>query len=128
MNKIFLYLLATSSFAIPLTSCSLGSPASGGSGITEHEAYTESISINNLDLDIDSEGITYTIDISTKEGRMKLKGLNLNQAKELALQEAAMMNNAARIVSPKFTHLKEGKDILRITVFGFPARYKNTKR
>lgn len=126
MNKIVLFILEVT-LAITLTNCGLGSPKSGGSGITGHEAYTESISINNMDLDVDSEGITYTIDISTQEGRMKLKGLNLNQAKELALQEAAMINNAARIVSPKFTHLKEGKDILRITVFGFPARYKNSK-
>lgn len=124
MNKLFLliFLIVT---ALTFTGCSsIGSLKSKGSGMTDHEVYTESISINNMDLDIDPEGITYTIDISTREGRMKLNGLNLKQAKELALQEAAMMNNAARIVSPKFTHLTEGNDILRITVFGFPARYK----
>lgn len=109
-----------------LTFWSCGSTKSGGIGVTSHEAYTESISINTMDLEVDSESITYTIDISTAEGRLKLHDLNLNKAKELALQEAAMMNNAARIVSPKFTYLKEGKDILRITVFGFPARYKNS--
>lgn len=111
--------------ATMLVSGACSSMRSGGEGVTEHEAYTYSTSINEYDLDVDPVGITYTIDISTPEGRVKLNGLNLKQARELALQEAAMMNNAARIVSPKFTHLQKGKNILRVTVFGFPARYKS---
>lgn len=128
MNKFLLFIFMAAT-ALVFTNCSsMDGLQSRGDGITDHEVYTESISINNMDLDVDPKGITYTIDISTREGRMKLNGLNLKQAKELALQEAAMMHNAARIVSPKFTHLTEGKDILRITVFGFPARYKNLRK
>lgn len=105
-----------------LSSCS--GMRSGGLGNTSHEVYVQSRSINNYDLNIDPEGIAYTIDISTEEGRLKLRGLKLKQAQELVLQEAAMMNNAVKLVDPKFSYLKKGKDILRITVFGFPARYK----
>ena len=39
-----------------------------------------------------------------------------------------MANNCAMIVRPKYTFLKEGKQILRITVFGFPANYRNAHR
>lgn len=105
--------------------CSCSSVKTGARGITDTEAVTYTTSINEYDLVVDTEPITYTIDISTKEGRLKLKGLNLRQAEDLALQEAAIINKAARIVSPKYSHLKEGKNILRVTVFGFPARYRN---
>lgn len=107
-----------------LSSCSTS--RSGGSGITDTEITTITHSVNEYDLDVDPQGITYTIDISTAEGRIKLNGLSLSQAQELALQEAAIKNNCARIISPKYSHLKKGKNILRITVFGFPARYKNS--
>lgn len=109
-----------------MSSCSL--LRSGGDGITDTEIDTYIESINRLDLDIDTQGITYTIDISTEEGRIKLNGLTLNQAKKVALEEAAIKNNCARIISPKFSHLKKGKQILRVTVFGFPARYKNSQK
>lgn len=32
------------------------------------------------------------------------------------------------IVRPKYTFLKDGKQILRITVFGFPANYIKMRR
>lgn len=108
--------------------CSCSSTRSGGDGITGTEINTYTESINRYDLDIDTEGITYTIDISTQEGKLKLNGLSLAQAQQLALEEAAIKHNCARIISPKFSHLKKGKQILRITVFGFPARYKNSQK
>lgn len=108
--------------------CSCSSTRSGGDGITDTEIATYTESINRFDLDVDPQGITYTIDISTQEGQLKLNGLTLAQAKKLALEEAAIKNNCARIISPKFSHLKKGKQILRITVFGFPARYKNSQK
>lgn len=108
--------------------CSCSSFRSGGDGITDTEITTYTESINRYDLDVDAEGITYTIDISTQEGQIKLKGLSLEQAKQLALEEAAIKNNCARIISPKFSHLKKGKQILRVTVFGFPAKYKNSTK
>lgn len=121
----------TSLFTLAVTSvlvCSCSSFRSGGDGITNTEIATYTESINRFDLDVDPQGITYTIDISTHEGQIKLKDLSLDQAKKLALEEAAIKNNCARIISPKFSHLKKGKQILRVTVFGFPARYKNSEK
>lgn len=108
------------------TSCS--SFRSGASGMTDTEIATYTESINRFDLDVDPQGITYTIDISTPEGQIKLNGVSLAQAQQIALEEAAIKNNCARIISPKFSHLKKGKQILRVTVFGFPARYKNSDK
>lgn len=107
---------------------SCGSYRSGRDGYTSTEIQTYTESINRYDLDVDPQGVTYTIDISTPEGKIKLNGLSLAQAQQLALEEAAIKNNCARIISPKFSHLKKGKQILRVTVFGFPARYKNSQK
>ncbi len=119
-------IIAFAAICLLLTSCS--SLRSGGDGITSTEINTYTESINRFDLDVDPQGITYTIDISTQEGKIKLNGLSLAQAQQLALEEAAIKNNCARIISPKFSHLKKGKQILRVTVFGFPARYKNSQK
>lgn len=107
--------------------CSCSSLQSGGSGITGTEINTYTESINRYDLDVDTDAITYTIDVSTVEGRLKLKGLSLVQAQQLVTEEAAIKNNCARIISPKYSYLKKGKQIFRVTVFGFPARYKNSQ-
>ena len=74
---------------------------------------------------LDEKGVSYTIDVSTAEGRYKLKDLSLADAQQLALIECIIKNNCATIFNPQFTHLKKGKQILRVTVYGFPARYKN---
>lgn len=81
-------------------------------------------SYNELTMDLDSEPITYTIDVSTPEGKIKLRKRSVRQAEELALIEALMVNNCAALFNPQYTHLKKGKKILRVTVYGFPARYK----
>ena len=125
MKHIY-YMAAIVAICLLISSCS--SVRSGGDGITNTEIDTYTESISRFDLDVDPEGITYTIDISTQEGQIKLNGLSLEQAKQMALEEAAIKNNCARIISPKFSHLKKGKQILRITVFGFPARYKNSQK
>lgn len=122
--KYTLYVLVATTIFV----CSCSSLRSGGNGITGTEISTYTESINRYDLDVDPQGITYTIDISTQEGKIKLNGLSLSQAQQLALEEAAIKNNCARIISPKFSHLKKGKQILRVTVFGFPARYKNSQK
>lgn len=122
------YNLSIAFIASSLLICSCSSLRSGGDGITDTEIETYTESINRFDLDVDTQGITYTIDISTPEGKVKLNGLSLEQAKKMALEEAAIKNNCARIVSPKFSHLKRGKHVLRVTVFGFPARYKNSQK
>lgn len=124
MKQIFS--IAVIALSLFFSSCSL--LRSGGDGVTGTEISTYTESINRYDLDVDPQGITYTIDISTQEGKIKLNGLSLAQAQQLALEEAAIRNNCARIISPKFSHLKKGKQILRVTVFGFPARYKNSQK
>ncbi len=82
-------------------------------------------SVNKLTMDIDSEPITYTIDISTQEGRVKLNNISLYEAKQLAAVEALMVNRCATIFQPQFTHLMKGGKVLRVTIYGFPARYKS---
>lgn len=84
----------------------------------------EVVSYNELTMDLDPTGVTYTIDISTPEGRIKLHKATLAEAQKLALVECLMKYNCATLFNPQYTHLKKGKDILRVTVYGFPARYK----
>ena len=81
-------------------------------------------SYNELTMDLAPNAITYTIDISTTDGKVKLNKLSLRQAEDLALIEAIMKYKCAALFNPQFTHLKKGKKILRITVYGFPAYYK----
>lgn len=82
------------------------------------------ISYNELTMDLDPSGVTYTIDISNPEGALKLKNISLYEAQHLALTECLIKYNCATLFNPQFTHLKDGKKILRVTVYGFPARYK----
>lgn len=41
--------------------------------------------------------------------------------------ESTMANHCATIFNPQYTHLFKGCKILRITVYGYPARYKPKK-
>ncbi len=82
------------------------------------------VSYNELTMDLDDEPITYTIDISTESGRMKLNNLSLDEACDLVLVEAIMSNKCATIFQPQYTHLLKGGKVLRITLYGYPARYK----
>lgn len=90
--------------------------------------HTRINSFNEYDLEVSSEGVSYTIDISTPEGRMKLNNLKLRDAENLALTEAVMKYNCATLVNPQYTNLMRGKKVLRITVYGFPAKYKNQEK
>ena len=85
--------------------------------------WTEITSDNVAEMEISKNGISYTIDISTPEGQLKLKGIKQEDAEELALTEAVIANNCAMLINPQYTFLKEGKDMLRVTVYGFPAYY-----
>lgn len=97
-------------------------------GSREENSHTtvapEIVSYNELTMDLDPTGVTYTIDISTPEGKLKLDKISLAEAQQLALVECLMKYNCATLFNPQYTHLKKGKDILRVTVYGFPARYK----
>ncbi len=81
-------------------------------------------SINELDYVFDENPITYVIDISTEEGRAKLKNISIQEAYDLALIEAIMKYKCANIFHPQFTHLEKNGQVLRVTLYGFPARYK----
>lgn len=81
-------------------------------------------SYNELTMDLDEQPITYVIDISTEAGRTKLKGLSVDEACDLALIEAIMNNKCATIFNPQYTHLVHKGKVLRVTLYGYPARYK----
>lgn len=110
---------------------SVSSCSSTKSGTRTSNAYqtptTHIKSFNDYDLDVSSESITYTIDISTPEGKAKLKNLSLREAEELALTEAVIKYNCAMLVNPQYTNLMRGNRVLRITVYGFPAKFKNSE-
>lgn len=110
-------------FCITLASCSISKTGShSNNAYRAPRTYIESV--NDYALDVAPEGVSYTIDISTPEGEAKLRNLNLAEAEDLALTEAVIKYNCAMLVNPQFTNLTNGKRILRITVFGFPARYR----
>jgi len=101
------------------------------------EAYSRNASIapntvansyNNYDLIVSDEMVEYTIDISTPEGRLKLNKISEKDARELALNEALLKYKCAMLMNPEYTFAKNGKKILRVTVFGFPAKYKNQEK
>lgn len=103
-------------------------PACSRHAATSLNAYTTVAprieSYNEMTMDLDTTPITYTIDVSTAEGQLKLKRLSLAEAQELALVEAIMANRCATLFNPQYTHLTRGNKVLRITVYGYPARYK----
>ena len=82
---------------------------------------------NSYDLVPVGDIITYTIDIKTPEGRQKLQGLSLNEAKKLAETEALRKYKCNSFIDPHFDYLmsEDGlQRILRITIDGQPAKYK----
>ena len=119
--------------AVCLTICTLSfsSCSTVKSGAYSNNAYqtpkTKIVSNNDYDLNVSPNSITYTIDISTPEGKAKLNNLSLKEAENLALTEAVIKHGCALLVNPQFTNLMKGKRVLRITVHGFPAKYKNAE-
>lgn len=121
-QKIFLMAFTAT---MTLTVCSCSSTRSGAGG------YNTGMGVNlsdrsyiSYDLVPVGNRITYTIDISTPEGKQKLQGLSLDKAKRLAETEASRKFNCDRLIDPRFDYLKKGKRILRITVDGRPGNYK----
>jgi len=88
---------------------------------------TSIVSYNELTMDLDDKPIEYVVDIKTADGRAKLKGLSLDEAKELVLVEAIMYAKCATIFQPQFTHVLKNGKVLGIKIYGFPARYKKKK-
>lgn len=108
-----------------MTISSCNSTRSGAGGYdTGMGVYATGRSDNYYELVPVGNRITYNIDISTPEGKQKLKGLSLAEAQKLAETEASRKYNCDRLIDPRFDYLKKGKRILRITVDGRPGRYQ----
>ena len=114
-------LIATTIMAV----CSCSSTRSGAGGYdTGMGVDARGTSYNSYDLVPVGDRITYTIDISTPEGKQKLHKLSLSEAQRLAETEASRKYNCDRLIDPRFDYLKKGKRILRITVDGRPGNYR----
>ena len=122
MRKYILWATVAAA-TITLTSCRTTNGAYGRNA--QNDITTLLTSDNQYDLDVSTEPITYTLDVSTEIGAAKLKNLSLVQAEDLVKREAIMKYKCGTLVNPQYTYLKKGKRILRVTVYGFPAMYKN---
>lgn len=123
MKTSLSFIIAFGLLMVLNSSCST-SKTGAHSNNAYHAPATYIESMNDYALDVEPEGVYYTIDISTPEGAAKLNKISLAEAENLALTEAVMKYNCAMLVNPQFTNLMNGKRVLRITVFGFPARYR----
>lgn len=123
MKKVFLLMVFAAATILTVTSC--GSTRAGAGGYhTGMGIDARGHSYNSYDLIPVGDRITYTIDISTPEGKQKLYKLSLAEAQRLAETEASRKFNCDRLIDPRFDYLKKGKRILRITVDGRPGNYK----
>lgn len=123
MKKIFFTMAFTVTAFTVFTSC--GSTRSGAGGYnTGMGVDARGTSYNSYDLVPVGDRITYTIDISTPEGRQKLYKLSLAEAQRLAETEASRKYNCDRLIDPRFDYFKKGNRILRITVDGRPGNYR----
>ena len=119
----YILLAATVAATMAMTSCRTTNGAYGRNA--QNDIATLLTSDNQYDLDVSTEPVTYTLDISTEIGAAKLKNLTLIQAEDLVKRKAIMKYKCGTLVNPQYTYLKKGKRILRVTVYGFPAMYKN---
>lgn len=122
MKRTLSIILGVVSTMFCISSCNVHSGAGGvdtGVGV-----YATGRSANYYDLVPVGDRITYTIDISTPEGKQKLYKLSLSEAQRLAETEASRKYNCDRLIDPRFDYLKKGKRILRITVDGRPGNYR----
>ena len=114
------------SLSVGLSSCS---PKISTRKLNAYTTVAPTIkSYNELTMDLDNEPITYVIDITTEAGKMKLKNLSVDEACDLALIEAIMSNKCATIFNPQYTHLVNKGKVLRVTLYGYPARYKQESK
>lgn len=123
MKHSIIILALTAIGIATLTSCSSTRAGAGGYD-TGMGVYATGRSANSYDLVPVGDRITYTIDISTPEGKQKLNKLTLAEAQRLAETEACRKYNCDRLIDPRFDYLNKGKRILRITVDGRPGNYK----
>jgi len=124
MKRFFLLLSTAIVTSIVVSSCGSSSYSGAGGTNAGMSVYATGRSANQYDLVPIGNRITYTIDISTPEGKQKLKNISLADAKQLAEVEASRKYNCDRLIDPRFDYLVRKKRILRITVDGRPGNYK----
>lgn len=122
--KRTIILLALAALVATITSSCSSTRAGAGGYDTGMGVYATGRSNNSYDLMPVGDRITYTIDISTPEGKQKLYNLTLSEAQRLAETEACRKYSCDRLIDPRFDYLKRGKRILRITVDGRPGNYR----
>jgi len=123
MKKKLFLIAFTVTILLIVSSC--GSAHAGAGGYSTNMGVdARGTSYNSYDLIPVGDRITYTIDISTPEGKQKLYKLSLAEAQRLAETEASRKYNCDRLIDPRFDYLKKGKRILRITVDGRPGNYR----
>lgn len=90
---------------------------------------TEINSKNEYDLIVDGETIVFSIDYSTPEGRSILNSItSLEQAQNIVTNMALKKYKCSELVASKFDYYKENGQLLRVTIIGQPAHYKNAPR
>ena len=123
MKRQIILTLFVATAVLAISSC--GSTHAGAGGCSTNMGVdARGMSINNYDLVPVGERVTYTIDISTPEGKQKLYKLSLAEAQRLAETEACRKYNCDRLIDPRFDYLNKGNRILRITVDGRPGNYR----
>lgn len=85
-------------------------------------------SFNQYDLSLLGGTVEYRIDISSEEGQKMLEGLTLQEAKQKVIFKACSKYKCAVIFSPNFDCLTQDGRVLRVTMIGTPANFKNQQK
>lgn len=125
MKKTFLYLVVLTIASMLLASCGVVRGVGEGIGVNKRP-LDQITSDTEVGLVLSDQTIEYTIDISTNDGRLILNKMSEKEAKEYVTTAALIKYNCDVIFRPKYNILKKGKQIIRITMGGRPANYKNT--
>lgn len=81
--------------------------------------------IDWMTMDISDDYITYDIDVLSNEGKIILQNASEESAKNIALSRAIAANRCDAIFQPRITTVRGDKnEILRVTVYGRPAKYR----
>lgn len=125
MNKKFINIFLVAIALLILTSCGTVRGIAEGLGVAKRP-LDEITSETEVGLVLADQTIEYTIDYSTQDGRLILNKMSEHDAKEYVTSAALIKYNCDVIFRPKYNILKKGRQILRITMGGRPANYKNT--
>ncbi len=114
MKRQSILLLFVATAVLTIVSCGITRTGAGGYA-TNVGFDARGRSYNDYDLVPVGDRITYTIDISTPEGKQKLYKLSLSQAQRLAETEASRKYNCDRLIHHRYDYLQKGKLMLRLT-------------